>query len=243
MEHAAQLPSLTEVPARTPERTPADDCVHCGFCLPTCPTYVSWGEEMDSPRGRIDLFRAVSDGRIELGEEVKTHFDRCLGCMACLTSCPSGVRYDHVIDRARVLVASGEYDTSNAGPRNGAQTHGTGRGARHQFASRPARRREVVAATHALRQHDGQHLGVRGGAPLGHHHVHARRDETVRFGVEDGGGEGSAGASLHVLLRQANHEIHALLQRREALVRGRESDCNPVGQRERNTELRHGHLR
>jgi glycolate oxidase iron-sulfur subunit len=86
------------------ERSPADDCVHCGFCLPTCPTWQNWQEEMDSPRGRIDLFRALEDGRLEMSPAVAEHFDRCLGCMACLTACPSGVRYDHVIDRARVLV-------------------------------------------------------------------------------------------------------------------------------------------
>ena len=85
-------------------RSPADDCVHCGFCLPTCPTWQNWQEEMDSPRGRIDLFRALEDGRLAMSPAVAEHFDRCLGCMACLTACPSGVRYDHVIDRARVLV-------------------------------------------------------------------------------------------------------------------------------------------
>jgi glycolate oxidase iron-sulfur subunit len=85
-------------------RSPADDCVHCGFCLPTCPTWQNWQEEMDSPRGRIDLFRALEDGRLVMSPSVAEHFDRCLGCMACLTACPSGVRYDHVIDRARVLV-------------------------------------------------------------------------------------------------------------------------------------------
>jgi glycolate oxidase iron-sulfur subunit len=91
-------------PGAAGERSPADDCVHCGFCLPTCPTWQNWQEEMDSPRGRIDLFRALEDGRIAMSPAVAEHFDRCLGCMACVTSCPSGVRYDHVIDRARVLV-------------------------------------------------------------------------------------------------------------------------------------------
>ena len=85
-------------------RDPADDCIHCGFCLPTCPTWQNWQEEMDSPRGRIDLFRALEDGRLAMSPAVAEHFDRCLGCMACLTACPSGVRYDHVIDRARVRV-------------------------------------------------------------------------------------------------------------------------------------------
>jgi len=101
MAAIAPLPAVRAVAAG---RSPADDCVHCGFCLPTCPTWQNWQEEMDSPRGRIDLFRALEDGRIAMSPAVAQHFDRCLGCMACLTSCPSGVRYDHVIDRARVLV-------------------------------------------------------------------------------------------------------------------------------------------
>jgi glycolate oxidase iron-sulfur subunit len=98
-------------PAPAPEirpvvagRSPVDDCVHCGFCLPTCPTWQNWQEEMDSPRGRIDLFRALETGKLAMSPAVAEHFDRCLGCMACLTACPSGVRYDHVVDRARVLV-------------------------------------------------------------------------------------------------------------------------------------------
>ncbi|HYG67240.1 MAG TPA: heterodisulfide reductase-related iron-sulfur binding cluster, partial [Anaeromyxobacteraceae bacterium] len=85
-------------------RSPADDCVHCGFCLPACPTWQSWQEEMDSPRGRIDLFKAVESGRVELSPAVAVHFDRCLGCLGCLTACPSGVRYDHVIEAARARV-------------------------------------------------------------------------------------------------------------------------------------------
>ncbi len=100
-------PSTAHAPATKPPattRSPADDCVHCGFCLPICPTWQNWQQEMDSPRGRIDLFRALEDGRIEMSPAVAKHFDRCLGCMACVTACPSGVRYDHVIDRARVRV-------------------------------------------------------------------------------------------------------------------------------------------
>ncbi len=81
-----------------------DDCVHCGFCLPACPTYVSWGVEPDSPRGRIDLMRALADGRLPLDPEVVTHFDSCLGCMGCVTACPSGVRYDVLIEETRARV-------------------------------------------------------------------------------------------------------------------------------------------
>jgi glycolate oxidase iron-sulfur subunit len=78
-----------------------DECVHCGFCLPVCPTWVSWSEEMDSPRGRIDLLRGVRDGKLDMGPTVALHLDRCLGCFACMTACPSGVRYDLVIEEAR----------------------------------------------------------------------------------------------------------------------------------------------
>jgi glycolate oxidase iron-sulfur subunit len=80
------------------------DCVHCGFCLPTCPTYVLWREEMDSPRGRIHLMDARLDGTVTLNATVTEHFDRCLGCMACVSSCPSGVRYDRLIESTRAAV-------------------------------------------------------------------------------------------------------------------------------------------
>ncbi len=86
---------------RPPSAERIDDCVHCGFCLPGCPTYALWGEEMDSPRGRIYLMKLLSDREIRLGENVVPHFDRCLGCMACVTACPSGVQYDRLIERAR----------------------------------------------------------------------------------------------------------------------------------------------
>jgi glycolate oxidase iron-sulfur subunit len=82
-------------------RGPLDECVHCGFCLPVCPTWLNWGEEMDSPRGRIDLLRNVRDGKLAMDDTVAIHLDRCLGCMACVTACPSGVRYDQVIEEAR----------------------------------------------------------------------------------------------------------------------------------------------
>jgi glycolate oxidase iron-sulfur subunit len=78
----------------------ASDCVHCGFCLPACPTYQLWGEEMDSPRGRIHLISQVLDGA-PVSESVTLHMDRCLGCMACMTACPSGVRYNELIEAAR----------------------------------------------------------------------------------------------------------------------------------------------
>jgi glycolate oxidase iron-sulfur subunit len=79
------------------------DCVHCGFCLPSCPTYVLWGEEMDSPRGRIHLMETGLDGE-PLSESMVGHFDACLGCMACVTACPSGVQYDILITDTRAQV-------------------------------------------------------------------------------------------------------------------------------------------
>jgi glycolate oxidase iron-sulfur subunit len=80
------------------------DCVHCGFCLPTCPTYDLWHEEMDSPRGRIWLMSGVVDGTLALNDTVVEHFDRCLGCLACVPACPSGVKYDRLIELTRERV-------------------------------------------------------------------------------------------------------------------------------------------
>ena len=80
-----------------------DDCVHCGFCLPTCPTYVLWGEEMDSPRGRIQLMQQAVEGDA-ITDAMVGHWDACLGCMACVTACPSGVRYDRLIEETRAEV-------------------------------------------------------------------------------------------------------------------------------------------
>ena len=88
---------------RPPSQELLSDCVHCGFCLPTCPTYVLWGEEMDSPRGRIHLMQQVVGGE-PLTPEVVGHFDACLGCMSCVTACPSGVQYDKLITDTRAQV-------------------------------------------------------------------------------------------------------------------------------------------
>src|SRR3954462_6899238 len=79
------------------------DCVHCGFCLPTCPTYVLWGEEMDWPRGRIYLMKQGLEGE-PLDDAMVRHFDQCLGCMACVTACPSGVQYDKLIEATRAQI-------------------------------------------------------------------------------------------------------------------------------------------
>ena len=85
-------------------RSLTSDCVHCGFCLPTCPTYLLWSEEMDSPRGRIQLMEARLDGTIGLNRTVIGHFDKCLGCMACVTACPSGVQYEKLIEATRETI-------------------------------------------------------------------------------------------------------------------------------------------
>ncbi|MBB3662372.1 glycolate oxidase iron-sulfur subunit [Prauserella sediminis] len=87
-----------------PSRELLNDCVHCGFCLPTCPTYQLWGEEMDSPRGRIYLMDLAERGEIELEGAFTEHIDACLGCMACVTSCPSGVQYDRLLEATRPQV-------------------------------------------------------------------------------------------------------------------------------------------
>jgi glycolate oxidase iron-sulfur subunit len=84
-----------------PQRALIDTCVHCGFCLPSCPTYALWGEEMDSPRGRIYLMSAGLDGRTAMTAPFVRHFDACLGCMACVTACPSGVQYSPLIEATR----------------------------------------------------------------------------------------------------------------------------------------------
>src|SRR3954470_9669736 len=89
---------------RPPQQDLIEDCVHCGFCLPTCPTYTLWGEEMDSPRGRIVLMKEGLREGSELSPTLVTHIDRCLGCMACVTACPSGVQYDKLIEDTRAQI-------------------------------------------------------------------------------------------------------------------------------------------
>jgi glycolate oxidase iron-sulfur subunit len=86
-----------------PDAALVGDCVHCGFCLPTCPTYVLWGEEMDSPRGRIYLMKQGLEGE-PMTDSMVQHWDRCLGCMSCVTACPSGVQYDRLIEQTRAQV-------------------------------------------------------------------------------------------------------------------------------------------
>jgi glycolate oxidase iron-sulfur subunit len=87
-----------------PSQALIDKCVHCGFCLPTCPTYLLWGEEMDSPRGRIYLMNAGNEGRAAVDASYVRHMDACLGCLACVTACPSGVQYAPLIEQTRAQI-------------------------------------------------------------------------------------------------------------------------------------------
>lgn len=84
-----------------PEQKLIDTCVHCGFCLSTCPSYRVIGKEMDSPRGRVYLMDAINKGEADLAEATVQHFDSCLGCLACVTTCPSGVQYEKLIAATR----------------------------------------------------------------------------------------------------------------------------------------------
>jgi glycolate oxidase iron-sulfur subunit len=95
--------ALTD-PAMRDSETALRKCVHCGFCLATCPTYVELGDELDSPRGRIYLMKAMlEEGRAATPRDVR-HIDRCLSCLACMTTCPSGVNYMHLVDQARAWI-------------------------------------------------------------------------------------------------------------------------------------------
>jgi glycolate oxidase iron-sulfur subunit len=87
-----------------PQQKLIDTCVHCGFCLSTCPSYRVIGKEMDSPRGRIYLMNAINQGEASLNETTTQHFDSCLGCLACVSTCPSGVQYDQLIAATRPQV-------------------------------------------------------------------------------------------------------------------------------------------
>jgi glycolate oxidase iron-sulfur subunit len=87
-----------------PARELIDQCVHCGFCLLACPTYKLWNEEMDSPRGRIYLIKLAADGKAEMNSQWVSHFDTCLGCMSCMTACPSGVDYSKLIEATRAQI-------------------------------------------------------------------------------------------------------------------------------------------
>lgn len=108
-------------------RRKLDQCIHCGLCLPACPTYSINQLEMDSPRGRIALMRAAADSRIDLAGAFQTHIDRCLGCRACETACPSGVQYGAVLETAKAALA----DSTAVSQRQDRPASNTGRVVQH----------------------------------------------------------------------------------------------------------------
>ncbi|MBB5716364.1 glycolate oxidase subunit GlcF [Sphingomonas aerophila] len=97
-------PAALSVPAMAASEAVIRKCVHCGFCTATCPTYVLLGDELDSPRGRIYLIKEMLEKKRQPTAEVVKHIDRCLSCLSCMTTCPSGVNYMHLVDHARVYV-------------------------------------------------------------------------------------------------------------------------------------------
>jgi glycolate oxidase iron-sulfur subunit len=101
-------PNSTKASAFDQHHPPSNEiiekCVHCGFCLPVCPTYILWGQEMDSPRGRIYLMKLAAEGGTDMNANWVGHFDSCLGCMACMTACPSGVDYGKLIEATRAQI-------------------------------------------------------------------------------------------------------------------------------------------
>jgi glycolate oxidase iron-sulfur subunit len=103
------MPALTQIDPQPTLSLPMpllDKCVHCGFCLPACPTYVLWGDEMDSPRGRIWMMRnaTLEAPTSQLDTNLRTHIDNCLGCISCMTACPSGVEYNKLIEDTRTQI-------------------------------------------------------------------------------------------------------------------------------------------
>src|SRR4029079_986960 len=91
-------------PAMASSETILRTCVHCGFCLATCPTYLLLGDELDSPRGRIYLIKEMLEKDKPAPAEVVKHIDLCLWCLACMPTCPSGVHYMHLVDQARTRI-------------------------------------------------------------------------------------------------------------------------------------------
>jgi glycolate oxidase iron-sulfur subunit len=149
------LPQHEVAGAEERVRSAVKDCVHCGFCLPACPTYSLWGEEMDSPRGRIYLVGQLLDGA-PLTPAAGEHFDRCLGCMACMTACPSGVQYDQIIEAARewTEAAGGELSDTEAAARLGPA--GVAPGGAVAEARRPLRDRLTREGIFALFPYPGR---------------------------------------------------------------------------------------
>src|SRR6187200_3412359 len=104
IEHAGPVEAATRNPGAGIDYGLFLDCVHCGLCTASCPTYVETGNENDGPRGRIYLMRGVADGRLAMSPEVRTHLDLCLDCRACESACPSGVQYGKIIEPFKVAI-------------------------------------------------------------------------------------------------------------------------------------------
>src|SRR5215469_2414196 len=94
-------PAQLADPAMASSEAVIRKCVHCGFCTATCPTYVVLGDELDSPRGRIYLIKDMLENSRAATRDVVKHIDRCLSCLACMTTCPAGVHYMHLVDHGR----------------------------------------------------------------------------------------------------------------------------------------------
>src|SRR4051794_32186876 len=97
-------PEQLRDPAMASSETILRTCVHCGFCTATCPPYLLLGDELDSPRGRIYLIKDMLESGKPATPEIVTHIDRCLSCLSCMTTCPSGVHYMHLVDHARSYI-------------------------------------------------------------------------------------------------------------------------------------------
>src|ERR1700730_10854924 len=124
MTVSAEAPrtSLPVLPPTPPPAAGIDyelflDCFHCGLCTSACPTYLELGTEMDSPRGRIYLMRAVTDGKLAADDpDVRKHLDLCLDCRACETACPSGVQYGKLIEPFRIFLNDTQPPVTKLGP-------------------------------------------------------------------------------------------------------------------------------
>ena len=108
LDNLITVEGLTFVGSDIPTAEDLRNCIHCGFCLPTCPTYVATGHELESPRGRLHLIDAVRTGRINATDRVLGHLDLCLQCRACETACPSGVPYGRIMEDARASIMANE---------------------------------------------------------------------------------------------------------------------------------------
>jgi glycolate oxidase iron-sulfur subunit len=103
MQTSFTLAQLANADTRESEKI-LRTCVHCGFCTATCPTYVLLGDELDSPRGRIYLMKDMLENDKPANDQVVKHIDRCLSCLSCMTTCPSGVHYMHLVDHGRAHI-------------------------------------------------------------------------------------------------------------------------------------------